>query len=73
MDINLYPNPTTDFLYITTNKPTDVISIYSAKGKLIQTIEGNTNRIDSSTYPSGVYLIHVRSGNVTKTQKLIKK
>ena len=73
LDINLYPNPTTDFLYITTNKPTDIISIYSAKGKLIQTIEGNTTQIDISTYPSGVYLIKVRSGNVSKTQKIIKK
>lgn len=73
VNISIYPNPATDFLNISSNNLIDEISIYSAEGKLIQTIEGNTTQIDISTYPSGVYLVNVRSGNVNKTQKLIKK
>ncbi len=73
VNISIYPNPATDFLNIVSNKSIDEISIYSAEGKLIQTIKENTTQIDISTYPSGLYLVNLRSGNVSKTQKLIKK
>ena len=73
VNISIYPNPVSDHLNIMSNKSIDEISIYSAEGKLIQTIEGNTTQINISTYPSGVYLVNVYSGNVSKTQKIIKK
>ena len=73
ISIMVYPNPASNFINVNSNTLINEISIYSAKGKLIQTIEGNTTQIDISTYPRGVYLIHVRSGNVSKTQKIFKK
>ena len=71
--ISVYPNPTSDYLNITSNKSVDTVSIYSAEGKLLQTINGNTTQIDISSYPKGVYLVTIQSGKITKTQKVVKK
>ena len=71
--ISVYPNPTSDNLNITSNNAVDTVSIYSAEGKLLQTVKGNTTQIDISSYPKGVYLVTIQSGKVTKTQKVVKK
>ena len=73
VDISIFPNPTSDFVHITSNKPIEAVSIYSAEGKLIQTLNGNATQIDISSYPKGVYLVTIQSGKITKTQKVIKK
>ncbi len=72
LEISIYPNPTSDFININANKAIDEVSIYSAEGKLLQTLSGNITQIDISHYPKGVYLLGIQSGKITKTQKWIK-
>lgn len=56
-DICIYPNPTSDFIYIKNIDPQQVI-IYSLDGKLIKTVEG-TNIIDVRDLNEGMYLINI--------------
>lgn len=56
-DILIYPNPTSDLIFIENIKPQSVI-IYSPKGKMIKTVE-NTNIIDVRDLNKGIYLINI--------------
>ena len=59
LGLNVYPNPAVDF--VTVNARSTVgLTILSAEGKLIETIQVNSNRmeIDISTYPRGIYFFH---------------
>lgn len=70
--MSVYPNPVVNELNIQSNKSLDEISIYNIEGKLLNTFKGNTQKINFSKYPKGVYLVTITSGKVTKTQKVIK-
>lgn len=56
-NIQIYPNPTSDFIYIENVDPQSV-SIYSLDGKLIKTIE-NANVVDVRDLNEGIYLINI--------------
>lgn len=71
-NISIYPNPTSDFIYIdckdaTWHASTPVI-IYSIDGRLIKQVD-NTNIIDVRDLDNGLYLINI--GN--RTERLIKR
>jgi uncharacterized membrane protein len=73
--INIYPNPATDILTIE-NSGESTLTITNLEGKIIHntTING-TQKIDVSSFESGVYflsLISINSRNTT-TQKFLKK
>lgn len=71
--ISVYPNPVVNQLNIQSNKPVNEVAIYDIDGKLLTTFTANTDKIDFSNYSKGVYLVTVTTGNVTKTQKIVKK
>ncbi len=73
MKISVYPNPTTQFVNITSNQKLDEVSIYSIDGKLLQTLNGNIQQVDISKFPNGVYMLTIQSGKITKTHKIVKK
>lgn len=56
-DINIYPNPTSGFIYIENIDPQQV-TIYSLDGKLVKTVE-STNIIDVRDLNEGIYLINI--------------
>lgn len=64
--INVYPNPTTERLFF--SKMVNDVKIISSDGRIILT-KKNTNEVDVSSLPTGVYF--VRMDNLTK--KVIKK
>ncbi len=73
--IQLYPNPTTEFLVIETE--TDIISeiqIYDISGKLVlsNVINSNHKEIDVSKLPQSVYLINIKINNTVFSKKFIK-
>ncbi len=55
--ICIYPNPTSDFIFIENIDP-QLVTIYSLEGKMIKTIE-NTNIIDVRDLNKGIYLINI--------------
>lgn len=66
-DIQIYPNPTSDFIHINCKDVpwcvSTPITIYSLDGKLIKTVE-NSNIIDVRDLNEGIYLINI--GNMTR-------
>ncbi|EJL71704.1 peptide-N-glycosidase F-related protein [Chryseobacterium populi] len=73
IDVNIYPNPTSDFVNI--KSETEVVSaaVFSADGKkLAETYK--TNKIDLSSYSTGVYFLNIVLKNgITFKHKIIRK
>lgn len=71
-EISLYPNPATDVLNIETDAEFDVIQVYSAEGKLIETY--TEKQIDVSQLENGYYFINVvKDGTVLNTEPFNKQ
>ena len=58
LQVVVYPNPTADVLYVD-NAEVGEIRLYSAEGRLLQTLEIGEGRVivDMSGYPTGAYLL----------------
>lgn len=72
---NIYPNPNVNgTLYINTNTKINV-NIYNVLGKIVLNykMDANTNSINISSLPKGVYLIRCNTASTSITKKLIKK
>jgi len=72
--INIFPNPTSDFINIKSNDEIKFIKIYDIKGSLVKTenISGKTSKIDISPFPKGNYIISVETKSGIETKKFIK-
>lgn len=73
VDVNIYPNPTADFVNVKSKVEVSSISIFNMEGrKLSETYK--ENRIDLSSYSTGVYFLHIvlKDGTAFK-HKIIKK
>ncbi len=77
VSVSVFPNPTTDDLYIASNMSFSDGSIYGLDGKLVKTISGqelDSKIISVSELPSGIYYLHISSkSNKTYYSKFIKK
>lgn len=73
-NFKVYPNPVQDLLNIRTSTPIDTIAVYDVLGKLVlaTTPDSISSTIDMSSLNSGVYLLKVTIGGVSKTVKVIK-
>ena len=75
-NVNISPNPFTDYLTISTNLQNDVkgITIYDIAGRAIETLTLNElNAKDFSMYVSGVYLLRITTGKMTSMMiKVVK-
>lgn len=77
-DISLYPNPTSDQIFLETkNSQNQIIQIqlYNTEGKLILNNEINNEKakIDFTNYTSGQYLMKIKnSNNKTQSFNIIK-
>ena len=69
--ISIYPNPTSNTLFITGNKTPIMVSIYNVLGKEVLSIK-NTNNINVQALPSGVYMIRISDGVGQTNRKFIK-
>lgn len=73
--IYLYPNPTSNNLYISNNNLViETISVYSISGKkVLEKNYNQTNPIDVSILPKGMYFIKISSVSGKFVKKFIKK
>ena len=69
--ISIYPNPTSNTLFITGNETPITVSIYNVLGKEVLSIK-NTNNINVQALPSGVYVIRISDGVGQTNRKFIK-
>lgn len=68
-----FPNPTRDYITISSNKIIDRIELFNLLGTLVLNTEVNTNKIDIRDLPKGIYLMAVYSGTERTIKKVIKE
>lgn len=68
-----FPNPTRDYITISSNKIIDRIELFNLLGTLVLNTEVNTNKIDIRDLPNGIYLMAVYSGTERTIKKVIKE
>ncbi|HHW59276.1 MAG: T9SS type A sorting domain-containing protein [Bacteroidales bacterium] len=71
--LQIYPNPTSDYLYIEAPYNTRV-QIYDLLGNEIynKLINDKLCKIDLHTYPCGIYILKLIRQNISKTFKIVK-
>lgn len=74
-NLSIYPNPTSDILFIrAVNEKVETVSIFDMSGKTIFTDSSSAKlRINVRPFPTGAYLILVKTPTGNKTFKFIKK
>ncbi|AUC75681.1 T9SS type A sorting domain-containing protein [Olleya sp. Bg11-27] len=74
--LNVYPNPTSDFLTLKTKKTEGLtIQLYDLQGKVLinQTVNSTSTNISLENQQSATYLLNVLKNNqIVKTFKIIK-
>ncbi|MDX9891687.1 MAG: T9SS type A sorting domain-containing protein [Bacteroidales bacterium] len=74
VNLSVYPNPTSDFVFIRNAELVKDISLYSITGQLmIQNMDFN-EPISLQNYPAGIYLLTIETkAGVKRTEKIIKR
>ena len=72
-DVNVYPIPVTDKLFIDTETYIEEISIYTLSGVMVyKEVDFNNKSVDVSEYNSGVYVIKIKSNDKVVMKRFIK-
>ena len=71
LDISIYPNPTSDIVYIDGNYTQLKVFVYDILGKQVIN-KSITNSIDISQLEKGVYILQLSDGVKLTTQRIIK-
>ena len=70
--ISIFPNPTTGVLHL--SSPTiDFVEVLTLDGKKLNELSVNNGAIDLTHYPSGFYLLRLRSHNNNQVIKILKR
>ncbi|MCD4737073.1 MAG: endonuclease [Bacteroidales bacterium] len=73
-DLNIFPVPADDFLYIDATLPAKYsFSLYNSSGQMIRTGE-NKNKlfpINITNLPAGIYFVEVRNGRIQECRKVV--
>ena len=74
VEANLFPNPTTGVFSVQVPAGISLLTIYSIGGVAVlsQTITTGSTEVDLSDFPSGIYLVYVRSGDQLYVNKVMK-
>ncbi|MBN2892454.1 MAG: DUF4465 domain-containing protein [Bacteroidales bacterium] len=70
---NVYPNPTTDFIFFNLSsieKP-ESVKIFDLSGRIVFNSSFDS-KIDVSDFDSGTYIIQIQGNNIIKTSKFVK-
>ena len=75
-EVLIYPNPTTDYIIINVNESWELpiqVVITSGSGRPIRnfSLTQNFGSINLSSFPSGVYIVKVKSGEKEKYNKVV--
>ena len=67
----IYPNPTSEFVYLSGINGDSKTKVYDITGKLL--LSTGDKKIDLSSYPNGLYIVNIRSNNTAITHSIIKE
>ncbi|WP_312823121.1 T9SS type A sorting domain-containing protein [Epilithonimonas sp.] len=71
--VNIFPNPTTDFINIKSDEKIKSVKLYKVSGSLVKTENNEFSRINVSNLPKGNYLISIETDSGIETKKIIKE
>ena len=72
IDVSIFPNPTTDYVNIRSDKKIKEITIFSTEGRLLS--KTKESKIDLTSYPTGIYFLNILlDGGSHFKHKVIKK
>ena len=73
VSVNVYPNPTTDYVSFNSSSNIQSITIFDNNGKLINSFNPNrfTFTISVSDLAKGIYHAEISNGNVIRNEKFI--
>ena len=75
--ITIYPNPAKDELIVnSSNLPANkIITIYDVLGKIIYTVKTNSKQetINCKPFPSGIYILQMKTENGAVVKKFVKE
>lgn len=73
--LSIYPNPTSDNLFVSINNNIDIsyVEIFNLSGSVVfeGEIESKDNKINISHLKAGTYFVTIKSGDNSATQKLV--
>ena len=67
----IYPNPTSDYVYLNGINRGAKATVYNVTGKLL--LSTSEKKIDLSSYPNGLYIVNIRSNKRVITRSIIKE
>lgn len=70
---NIYPNPTTDKIFINTQHTISKVEVYDAVGKLVINQNSPQKEINVSALTAGLYFVKMYNGTYSEVKKLIKQ
>ena len=73
--IQIYPNPTSDFLFVKAQSGLLDYQLFDLNGRLVteQQPSGAETRVDLSELPAALYFLRLQSEEGTRTYKIVKK
>lgn len=72
-EINIYPNPSSDFIsIINLNSGNFTLTIYNIDGKKIKEAKLKSNKLDINSLPNGIYIINITDGDISIVKKFVK-
>lgn len=75
-NISIYPNPSSDFVTISSDQRIETVEVLTLEGKVVKTSVANgvaEIKIDMNDLPNGLYLVKVKNtGGTVKTAKVSK-
>lgn len=73
VQVNVYPNPTSDYVYIESQQPVQIV-LSDCLGRTIQQVtHTQQHQLSLVNNLPGIYILRLRSGNRLKTIKIIKE
>ncbi|NHN27380.1 T9SS type A sorting domain-containing protein [Flavobacterium jejuense] len=72
-EINLYPNPTSSVLNLTSITEKATYKVYSLVGQIVLNGKISNSSIDVSTLPVGNYIIEITDNDITTSKQFIKQ
>jgi len=71
-EVNIYPNPVTDILYLDTNENWSKAVIYDISGRILRSASLDGQSIDVSELESGTYFVRLKDGEKVVLVKFVK-
>lgn len=76
--VEIYPNPTNDYLFISAQRPIREFNIHAVNGKKVTNaieilkVNSPNRRLDLSSLSSGIYFLILQIDDKTYTQRIVK-